>query len=73
MSKKSNKYAGDPPKQELVGANPYLGLGRPIDLYDGVTRIAMLCTILSAVAVTIWKTMAGVGSYDAAMAGIGTA
>lgn len=73
MSKKQNKYAGYQPPQTLNGASSYLGLGRPIDLYDSTTRIAMLCTILSAVAVTLWKTMSGVGVYDASMAGIGAA
>ncbi len=73
MSKKGNKYAGDQPQPKLNGASQFLGLGRPIDLYDGVTRVAMLCTILSAVAVTIWKSMTGMSSYDASMSGIGVA
>lgn len=73
MSKKQNKYAGYQPPQQLTGASSYLGLGRPINLYDGTTRIAMLCTILSAVGITLWKTIGGAGAYDAAMSGIGSA
>lgn len=73
MSKKQNKYAGDQPKVQLNGASSYLGLGRPIDLYDGTTRLAVLCTIITAVAVTVWKSMSGLGFYDAGMSGVGTA
>ncbi|MFQ9523074.1 MAG: hypothetical protein ACLR2G_05765 [Phascolarctobacterium faecium] len=35
------------------------GLGRPIDFTDGITRIALICTILTSVAATFWKTMGG--------------
>lgn len=73
MSKKQNKYAGYQPPTELKGASSYLGLGRPIDLYNGVTRFAVACTILIVVGITIWKVISGMGLYDSAMSGIGTA
>lgn len=73
MSKKQNKYAGYQPQQEESGIGSYLGLGRPIDLSDGTTMLAMICTVLAAVAVTGWKFFAGLGLYDASMSGIGAA
>lgn len=73
MSKKQNKYAGYQPQQEPSGIGSYLGLGRPIDLSDGTTMLAMLCTVLAAVAVTVWKAFNGIGLYDASMSGIGAA
>lgn len=74
MSKRGNKYKGEQPKAQLAGASSYLGLGRPIDLYNGVTRFAMLCTILSGVAVTAWlMVMNNMDTGDAALKGLGAA
>ena len=73
MAKRGNKYKGDQPKVQLNGASSYLGLGRPIDLYNGTTRIAMLCTILSGIAVTGWMMMHNVDAGNAVMSGLGAA
>lgn len=73
MSKKHNKYAGDQPADfDPTGISAYMGLGRPIDFDNRVTRIALLCAILVTVAVTVWQGMQGVGSDDAVMAAVGS-
>lgn len=73
MSKKRNKYAGDQPADyDPTGLSSYLGLGRPIDFDNGVTKVAMMCAILVTVAVTVWQSMQGMESGDAVMAAVGT-
>lgn len=75
MSKKSNKYAGYQPGEayDPTGMGQYLGLGRPIDFSDNVTRLAMLCTIAAGVGTLVFKGTQGVGSSDAAMSAVGAA
>lgn len=74
MSKKSNKYAGyDPEAYDPSGIGSYLGLGRPIRFDHGPTRAAFMCAIITAVAVTFWKSFDGMESYEATLAGVGCA
>lgn len=70
MAKKDNKYS-NVMTEESSGS--IFGLGRPIDFMDGLTRIAMLCTILTAIAATVWKTMGGSSTEDAMYFGVNTA
>ena len=51
----------------------FFGLGRPIDFTDGITRIALICTILTSVAATFWKTMGGADTETAMYFGSSTA
>ena len=56
MGKKDNKYSN---AATSLSEGGIFGLGRPIDFTDGITRIALICTILTSVAATFWKTMGG--------------
>ena len=40
---------------------------------DGITRIALICTILTSVAATFWKTMGGADTETAMYFGLNTA
>ena len=76
MAKKVNKYAGDVPVKEYEpqGIAGWLGLGRPIDIGDGVTSLAFLCTVFTFVGVTAWQSFMGdLGFGDAALSGVGAA
>lgn len=74
MAKKGNKYKG-PQAADFVpeGINAYLGLGRPFEFDSWLSRIAILATVFTAVGVTFWRSSQGMESYDATMAGVGTA
>lgn len=73
MAKKVNKYAGYQAMEDVMGIGAYVGLGRPIDLEDNTTRIALVCSVLSMAAVTAWKMMQNIDVMDAAMSGVGAA
>ena len=49
--KKENKFLRNSRDEE----GGYFGLGRMIDFSDGVTRIALMLTALSAIAGTLFK------------------
>ncbi len=70
MAKKSNKYAGLPPEEELEGLNAYFGLGRAINLSDDITRLAVLCSVIAGVAAAGWELMRHAAASDAAIAGL---
>lgn len=70
MGKKDNKYSKVTTSLTEGGV---FGLGRPIDFSDGITRIALICTILTSVAATVWKTMGGADTETAVYFGINTA
>ena len=58
-NKKENKFLkGGAPE------NGYFGLGRAIDFYDPITRVALIIAVLVSVAGTVWKTMVGVSSEE---------
>ncbi|MEG0831368.1 MAG: hypothetical protein RSF75_03375, partial [Acidaminococcaceae bacterium] len=67
-TKKENKFLT---KAQTEGG--FFGLGRAIDFDDGVTRIALLITILTSVAATIWQTSQGVDSEASVYFGVNTA
>lgn len=74
MSKKSNKYAGDfGTVYNPSGVAAYLGLGRPINFEDSITKAAVVCTVAISVAMTLWNVMNGMSSADAVVAGVGCA
>ena len=75
MSKKSNKYAGYNPGEvyDPTGMNQYLGLGRPIDFANKVTKAAMMCAVFISVAVTLWKSAEGMESGAAVLTAVGAA
>ena len=76
MAKKVNKYAGDVPVKEYEphGVAGWLGLGRSMDLGDGVTSLCFLCTVITFIGVTSWQTFAmNLGFGDAALGGMGAA
>lgn len=75
MSKKSNKYAGYNPGEvyDPTGMNQYLGLGRPIDFANKVTKVAMMCAVFISVAVTLWKSAEGMESGAAVLTAVGAA
>ncbi len=75
MSKKSNKYAGYQPGEvyDPTGVSQYLGLGRPIDFDNKVTKLAMMCTVIISVVVTLWKSAEGMESGDAVIVAVGAA
>ncbi len=73
MAKKGNKYAGYQAVEDVTGVGAYIGLGRPIDLKDNTTRIALVGTVLSMAAVTAWQMMQNIDVMDAAMGGVGAA
>ena len=74
MSKKMNKYAGDQPAAyDPTGVSQYLGLGRPIDFDNKLNKTAMMAAIFITVAVTLWKSSAGMGSSDAVVSALGYA
>ena len=62
MGKKDNKYSN---AATSLSEGGIFGLGRPIDFTDGITRIALICTILTSVAATFWKTMGGADTETA--------
>ncbi|MCD8199184.1 MAG: hypothetical protein LUD24_03245 [Phascolarctobacterium sp.] len=70
MPKRSNKYAGYQPL-DPTGIDAYLGLIRPLDISDHITRFAMLCSVLSGVIVAIWELIQGLSGYDILTQGIG--
>lgn len=70
MGKKDNKYSNATTSLTEGGV---FGLGRPIDFSDGITRIALICTILTSVAATVWKTMGGADTEAAVYFGTNTA
>ncbi|MCD7974872.1 MAG: hypothetical protein LUF25_03680 [Phascolarctobacterium sp.] len=70
MSRKSNKYAGYQPP-DPTGIDAYLGLMRPLDISDNITRFAMLCSALSGVAVVLWNLVQGESFYDMLLKGVG--
>ena len=70
MGKKDNKYSK---ATASLSEGGIFGLGRPIDFTDGITRIALICTILTAVAATFWKTMGGADTETAMYFGLNTA
>ncbi|MDD4321899.1 MAG: hypothetical protein PHH31_10200, partial [Acidaminococcaceae bacterium] len=51
----------------------YFGLGRMIDFSDGVTRIALFLTAISAIVATVFKTMQGETSDVSAYFGLNVA
>jgi len=67
--KKRNKFL-DMGRNEEGG---YFGLGRMIDFSDGVTRLALLLTALTAILATVFKTMHGESSDAAAYFGFNVA
>lgn len=69
MAKKSNKYKGYQPGDgyDPTGISRYLGLGRPLEMDNKITKLAMMCTIIICVAVTLWKSSAGMDTNDAVM------
>lgn len=73
MAKKTNKYAGYEPGEvyDPTGVSKYLGLGRPIDFDKGINKIAMLLTIFTCVAVTLWKCSEGMDSGEAVTYSLG--
>lgn len=71
MTKKDNKYMQETASSWKEGG--VFGLGRPIDFTDGVTRIALMCTIFTAVAAMVWQTMAGAAADTAVYFGLNTA
>lgn len=73
MSKKSNKYAGYQAIEDVTGVGAYIGLGRPIDLEDNTTRLAIIGSIISMAAVAAWQMTKGVEVWDAAFVGVGAA
>lgn len=74
MAKKRNKYAGDAGSvYEPTGVASYLGLGRPINFEDPITKSAMICTVVISVVMTLWKHMNGMEVNDAVVAGVGSA
>ncbi len=74
MAKKSNKYAGDQLETyDPTGISEYLGLGRPIDFDSKYNRAAMMCAVFISVAVTLWKSSAGMDSDDAVVSALGYA
>lgn len=74
MAKKGNKYAGDAGTvYEPSGVASYLGLGRPINFEDPITKSAMICTVVVSVVMTLWKHMNGMEVNDAVVAGVGSA
>lgn len=73
MSKKSNKYAGFQAVEDTTGVGAYIGLGRPIDLEDNTTRMAIAGAMLSMAAVTAWQMMGDIDVWDAAFTGLGAA
>lgn len=56
MGKNDNKYAKETMSSSEGGA---FGLGRPIEFNDWATRLALICTILTAIAGFLWKNMSG--------------
>ena len=70
MGKKDNKYSN---AATSLSEGGIFGLGRPIDFTDGITRIALICTILTSVAATVWKTMGGADTETAMYFGLNTA
>jgi len=73
MAKKTNKYAGYQAIEDVMGVGAYVGLGRPIDLDDNNTRMAIVGSIISMAAVTAWQIMKNVEVWDAAFTGVGAA
>lgn len=74
MAKKTNKYAGpELDSYDPTGISEYIGLGRPIDFSDNVTRLAILCAILGAAAAMALKTLQGAASDAAAMSALAAA
>ncbi|MBQ7883832.1 MAG: hypothetical protein IJ320_05700 [Phascolarctobacterium sp.] len=73
MAKKTNKYAGFQAVEDVTGIGAYIGLGRPIDLEDNTTRIALVGALLSMAAVTAWLLTGNIDVMDAAMGGVGVA
>lgn len=67
--KKKNKFL-DFSRDESGG---YFGLGRAIDFSDGVTRLALVLTALTAILATVFKTMQGVSSDTSAYFGLNVA
>lgn len=68
MSKKSNKFL----KVNSAG-DGYFGLGRGIDFSDLLNRIAIILVILTSVAATVYKSMAGADSETSAYFGLNVA
>ena len=63
MAKKTNKYAGYDPNSgayDPTGISQYLGLGRPIDFDNKITKSAMFFTLMVVIAVTLWRMNGGV-------------
>ncbi len=74
MAKKSNKYAGDPLEvYDPTGISQYLGLGRPLDFDNKITKTAMMCTVFICVVYTLLKSYEGLDSSDAVMAALNIA
>ncbi|MBR2219797.1 MAG: hypothetical protein IJ974_02295, partial [Phascolarctobacterium sp.] len=73
MAKKTNKYAGYQAVEDVMGVGAYVGLGRPVDLNDNNTRMAIVGSIISMAAVTAWQIMKNVEVWDAAFTGVGAA
>ena len=73
MAKKSNKYAGFQAVEDVMGVGAYVGLGRPVDLDDNTTRLAIVGALISMGAVTAWQMMGNVDIWDAAFTGMGAA
>ncbi|MBQ7317779.1 MAG: hypothetical protein IJW91_02490, partial [Phascolarctobacterium sp.] len=73
MAKKTNKYAGFQAVEDVTGIGAYIGLGRPIDLEDNTTRVALVGALLSMAAVTAWLLTGNIDVMDAAMGGVGVA
>ncbi|NLH44940.1 MAG: hypothetical protein GX451_02235 [Acholeplasmataceae bacterium] len=68
MSKKSNKFL----KVNSDG-DGYFGLGRSIDFYDLLNRVAIILVILTSVVATVYKSMLGADSETSAYFGLSVA
>lgn len=73
MARKTNKYAGYQAIEDVTGVGNYIGLGRPVDLEDNTTRLAIVGALLSMGAVTAWQMMGDIDIWDAAFTGMGAA
>lgn len=72
MARKGNKFIGPQPQDfEPTGINAYLGLGRPLELDNWLSRSALLAGILAAAGLALWRSHQGLDGSAATMAGIG--
>ncbi|NCD08298.1 MAG: hypothetical protein EOL98_02545 [Negativicutes bacterium] len=67
MAKKSNKFL------HSRNGEGYFGLGRGIDFYDTLNRVAIVITLMASVLATVWKSWLGEGSEASAYFGLNVA